>query len=91
MVNVRPARRGDRESSVFVETPTPSLVGHMGGPISGADGCGVVWENQSHTMRHALGFPLPASDAGRRDRSSTSSSTTRARGKAITAFSYVYD
>ena len=54
VVNTRAPGSGDGESSAFIETSTPSLIGQMGGPVFDADA--VVWGIQSHTMHHPLGF-----------------------------------
>ena len=48
---------GEGESSSFIETSTPSLIGQMGGPVFDPDA--VLWGIQSHTMHHPLGFRPP--------------------------------
>ena len=62
-VNTHAPGSGDGESSPFIETSTPSLIGQMGGPVFDANA--VVWGIRSHTMHHALGFrpPVPGGTA----------------------------
>ena len=52
------------EISLFIETSTPGLLGHNGGPI--VDYKGVVWGLQSHVRHHPLGFkpPVPGKPKG---------------------------
>ena len=60
VVNTRTPGSGEGEPSPFIETSTPSLIGHMGGPVFDCEA--VVWGIQSHTMHHPLGFRPPVPD-----------------------------
>ena len=60
VVDTRAPGRGEGETSPFIETSTPSLIGQMGGPVFDSDA--VVWGIQSHTTHHPLGFRPPAPD-----------------------------
>ena len=64
VVNTRVPGSGEGESSSFIETSTPSLVGQMGGPVFDTEA--VLWGIQSHTAHHALGFhpSVPGGPAG---------------------------
>ena len=55
---------GGADTSLFIETSTPSLIGQMGGPVFDAEA--MVWGIQSHTMHHSLGFrpPVPGGREG---------------------------
>ena len=57
VVNTRAPGSGEGDSSPFIETSTPSLIGQMGGPVFDPDA--VLWGIQSHTMHHSLGFRPP--------------------------------
>ena len=61
IVNTRAPGSGEGETSPFIETSSPSLIGQMGGPVFDAEAH--VWGIQSHTMHHPLGFHPPAPGA----------------------------
>ena len=44
----------DGETSLFIETSSPGLMGQSGGPIFDTDGA--IWALQSHTRHYSLGF-----------------------------------
>ena len=53
-VNTRVPESGEAETSPFIETSTPTLIGQMGGPVFDPEA--KVWGIQSHTVHHPLGF-----------------------------------
>ncbi len=54
-----------KEAGLFIETSTPSMLGHSGGPIF--DCAGTVWGLQSHVRHYPLGFnpPVPGQPRGK--------------------------
>ena len=64
-VNARAPGSGEAETSPFIETSTPTLIGQMGGPVFDAQA--KVWGIQSHTVHYPLGFqpPVPGDPQGR--------------------------
>ena len=64
IVNTRAPGSGEGETSAFIETSTPNLIGQMGGPVF--DAKARLWGIQSHTMHNPLGFqpPVPGGSHG---------------------------
>ena len=63
IVNTRAPGSTGAETSPFIETSSPTLIGQMGGPVF--DRAARVWGIQSHTMHHPLGFHPPIPGGGR--------------------------
>ena len=62
IVDTRAPGSGEGETSPFIETSSPTLIGQMGGPVFDRDAR--VWGIQSHTMHYPLGFHPPVPGGG---------------------------